>query len=98
MRVDKTELLNMVYFKISDKDTDTTGSNFNPSLYTFATNDSNFFVQLDQSKNQYSFNLRGFVNYVLENKCSNKLIFWKILILKEFCSITSTMDIDMWWK
>ena len=61
VRVDKTELLNLIYFKISDKDTDTAGFVFNPALYTFATNDSNFFVQLDQSKNQYSFNFRGFV-------------------------------------
>ncbi len=67
VRVDATQIQNLIYFKINDKDVSDLSS-FNPTLYTFSTNDTNFKVQLDSSKNQFGFNFKGTLKYNINSQ------------------------------
>lgn len=61
--VSLTERLNLLHFVISDQDTDTASSTFRPQLFELSTNDSNFYVTLDATLNQFSFNFKGVLQY-----------------------------------
>lgn len=57
--INLAEKLNLLYFKISDRDTDNASVPFNPSLFELKTNDSSFDITLDTVQNLFAFNYKG---------------------------------------
>ncbi len=57
IRVDATQVNNLIQFQIFDNDT----QSFDSSQFVVTTNDTNFFVSADLVNNIFYFNFKGFV-------------------------------------